>query len=54
MGLRRLLQLLLHGDRRSAPRTPDASAALRRKQMVEQRVRRLEMDLQVHTGKPKK
>lgn len=52
MGLRKVLQLLIHGDRRLVPRTPEALKAVRRKQTVEQRINRLEVGLQVHARKP--
>lgn len=52
MGLPKWLALLLFGERRSVPRNRLATEALNRKRTLEQRVRRLELDLEVHMGKP--
>jgi NADPH-dependent ferric siderophore reductase len=52
MGLPKWLAILVHGERRNVPRSPEAASALNRKYTVEQRLRRLEIDLEVHQGKP--
>ena len=51
MALRKWIQLLLHGERRSVPRLPLVHEVENRRRTVIQRLNKLEADLEVHVGK---